>query len=157
MPADPNEKIPRIARQGVPAAYASGAGLSGAGFVSWMTAGALVVALILGLALPAKAERNDDLIKGLAAALVVGLIVNELSEAPKATPVKQPKVPAVCAITIHGDTRSVTLYPERCLRSEGFDQRLPRACANTASIFGREDRVYSASCLRDAGFRVVGN
>jgi hypothetical protein len=71
-------------------------------------------------------------------------------------PVRTNRVPAVCAITIDGAQQSVTLYPESCLRREGFDRRLPRSCANQASVFGRDDRVYSAQCLRDAGFRVSG-
>ena len=50
-------------------------------------------------------------------------------------PVKQKRVPAVCAISIDGAERSVTLYPESCMRAEGFKPRLPRGCANTAPIF----------------------
>lgn len=149
MSAQTEVKVHRIARQGVVSASASAAGL---GF--WLTGGALVLALVLGLAMPAKADKKDDLIKGLAAALVVGAILNELDQKAEAKPVRQPKVPAVCAITIHGDERSVTLYPERCLRREGFDERLPKSCANSATIYGRDDRVYSASCLRSAGFRL---
>jgi len=144
MSVEAEVKDHRIARRG--------AVVAGLGF--WLTGGALVMALVLGLAMPAKADKKDDLIKGLAAALVVGVIISELDHSPDAKPVKQPKVPAVCAITIHGDERSVTLYPERCLRREGFDYRLPRSCANSATIYGREDRVYSASCLRSAGFRI---
>jgi hypothetical protein len=126
------------------------------------------LALALGAALTAKADRKDDLAKALLGALVVGVIVNELNAKPKAPPavvppavvtpepVRSNRVPAVCAITIDGAERSVTLYPESCLRREGFDRRLPRDCANQASVFGRDDRVYSAQCLRDAGFRVSG-
>jgi hypothetical protein len=139
--------------------------ISGRRFASLMTGGAVVLALALGTALPAKADRND-LAKALLGALVVGVIVNELNDTPKAAPVAPPvvkaelvrssRVPAVCAISIDGARQSVTLYPESCLRREGFDRRLPRNCANQASIFGRDDTVYSAQCLRDAGFRVSG-
>lgn len=140
--------------------------VSGRRFASMMTGGAVALALALGAALPAKADKKDDLAKALLGALVVGVIVNELNDKPKAAPVvprvvtpekaRSNRVPAVCAITIDGADRSVTLYPESCLRREGFDRRLPRNCANRASIFGRDDRVYSAQCLRDAGFRVSG-
>jgi hypothetical protein len=92
--------------------------------------------------------------------VIVGVIVNELNDKPKPVPVpepvKSPRVPSVCAITIDGAERSVTLFAESCLRREGFDRRLPRGCANSARIFGRDDRVYSAQCLRDAGYRVSG-
>ncbi len=71
-------------------------------------------------------------------------------------PVRSNRVPAVCAITIDGAERPVTLCPESCLRREGFDRWLPRDCANEASVFGRDDRVYSVQCLRNAGFRVSG-
>jgi hypothetical protein len=142
--------------------------LSGRRFAGMLTAGAVVLAVALGTALPAKADRRDDLAKALLGALVVGVIVNELNGKPRAAPpvvtppvvtpqpVRTNRVPAVCAITIDGAERSVTLYPESCLRREGLDRRLPRSCANSASVFGRDDRVYSAECLREAGFRVSG-
>jgi hypothetical protein len=110
--------------------------------------------------MPAKADRKDDLAKALLGALVVGVIVNELNDKPKPLPqpepVKRPRVPVVCEISIDGAERSVSLYSENCLRREGFDYRLPRGCANSARVFGRDDRVYSAQCLRDAGFRLSG-
>ena len=147
----------RIASRGI-----AGSTVSGRRFAGMLTAGAVALALALGAAFPAKAEKKNDLAKALLGALVVGVIVNELTDKPKAPPVMTPepvkskRIPAVCAITIDGAERSVSLYPESCLRREGIDQRLPRGCANSASIFGRDDRVYSAQCLRDAGFRVSG-
>ncbi len=140
-------------------------GLSGRRFATALTGGALVLALVLGAAMPAKADKKDDLAKALIGALVVGVIVNELKDKrqppvvvqePVPEPVRQNRVPAVCAISIDGAERSVSLYSENCLRREGFNARLPRGCANDARIFGRDDRVYSAQCLRDAGFRLSG-
>ena len=133
-------------------------GLSGRRLAGMITAGAVAFALVLGAALPARADRKDDLAKALIGALIVGAIVNELNDKsdPRPEPVKSRRVPAVCAISIDGAERSVTLFPESCLRREGFDHRLPRGCANSARIFGKDDRVYSAQCLRDAGFRVSG-
>ncbi|MGL4235371.1 hypothetical protein [Tabrizicola sp.] len=136
--------------------------VSGRRFAALLTGGAAALALVLATAIPAKADKKDDLAKALIAAIVVGVIANELNDKPKHVPVplpepepvKQPRVPSVCAISIDGAERSVTLYPESCLRAEGFDYRLPRGCANGATIFGERDRVYSAQCLRDAGFRV---
>jgi hypothetical protein len=135
--------------------------LSGRKLATMITGGAAVLALVLATAIPARAEKND-LTKALIAALVVGVIANELKDkdkpapVPLPEPVKSKRVPAVCAISIDGADRSVTLYPESCLREEGFTYRLPRQCANTATIFGERDRVYSAQCLREAGFRVTG-
>ena len=146
----------------IPSRGVAETGTSGRRFATALTGGALVLALILGAAMPAKADKKDDLAKALIAALVVGAIVNELDAKPKAPPVvvtepeKQKRVPSVCAISIDGAQRSVSLYSENCLRSEGFDRRLPRGCANDARIFGRDDRVYSAQCLRDAGYRLSG-
>ena len=129
-------------------------------FATLLTGGAVAFALILGAALPVKADNKDDLAKALIAALVVGSIAKVLNDTPKARPVPEParsrRVPAVCAITIDGAKKSVTLFAESCLRGEGFDAQLPNGCANTARIFGRQDRVYSEQCLRDAGFRVNG-
>jgi hypothetical protein len=147
----------RIAAQGI-----GETSLSGRRFAAMLTGGAAALALVLATAIPAKAEKKDDLAKALIAAIVVGAIANELKDKHKPTPVPVPepvkskRVPAVCAISIDGAERSVTLYPESCLRDEGFSHRLPRGCANSATIFGERDRVYSAQCLKDAGFRVTG-
>ncbi len=152
MPVDFTARSYRIAAQGI-----SETTLSGRRLASMITAGAVALALVLATAIPARAEKND-LAKALIAALVVGAIAHELNDkdkpAPLPEPVKTRRVPAVCAISIDGAERSVTLFPESCLRREGFDYRLPRHCANGATIFGKRDRVYSAQCLRDAGFRV---
>jgi hypothetical protein len=139
--------------------------LSGRRLAAMITGGAAALALVLATAIPARAEKND-LAKALIAALVVGAIAHELKDRdkpapvpvplPEPEPVKAKRVPSVCAISIDGAERSVTLYPESCLREEGFTYRLPRHCANGATIFGERDRVYSAQCLREAGFRLSG-
>ena len=134
--------------------------LSPRGLATILTGGAAALALVLATAIPAKADKKDDLAKALIAAVVIGAIANELKAKPEPVPVplpvKHPRVPSVCAISIDGVERSVTLYPESCLRAEGFTHTLPRGCANGATIFGKRDRVYSAQCLRDAGFKVSG-
>lgn len=155
-------QLHRIASQGV-----AETGAQPRRFASLLTAGALVLALLLGAAMPVRADSREDLAKALVAALVVGVIANELNDrdkgrdrdrnAPPVEPVNRARVPSVCAISIDGADRSVTLFSENCLRREGFDRRLPRGCANSAQVFGRSDRVYSAQCLRDAGFRVSGH
>jgi hypothetical protein len=144
----------RIASQGI-----AESGVQPRRFATMLTGGAVALALVLGAAMPAKADKKDDLAKALIAALVVGVIVNELDDKPKhkPEPVKRPRVPSVCEISIDGTQRSVSLFSENCMRREGFDYRLPRDCANKARVFGRSDRVYSAQCLRDAGFRVSGH
>lgn len=152
-------KPQRIASNGI-----SETTLTGRRFAAMLTGGAAALALVLATAIPAKADKKDDLAKALIAALVVGAIAKELNDrdkpapapVPTPEPVKNKRVPSVCAISIDGAERSVTLYPESCLRAEGFDYRLPRGCANGATIYGERDRVYSAQCLRDAGFRVTG-
>lgn len=132
-------------------------GISGHRFTTMLTGGAAILAMVLATAMPARADKKDDLAKALIAALVIGAIVNETKKGdhkPKPQPVNQRRIPAICAITIEGAQRDVTLYPESCLRREGVDQRLPRGCATNATIFGRDDRVYTTQCLRDAGFRI---
>mgnify|MGYP001765443585 CR=1 FL=1 len=136
--------------------------LSGRRFAAMLTGGAAALAVVLATAIPAKADKKDDLAKALIAALVVGAIAHELKDedkrrpVPLPDPVRHPRVPSVCAISIDGAQKSVTLYPESCLRKQGFDYRLPRDCANRATVFGKRDKVYSAHCLRDAGFQVSG-
>jgi hypothetical protein len=132
----------------------------------WRALLALVtgVSLAFGSVTPTFArDRDDDLAKALAAAIVLGLIVNQIDKnkhrprpQPLPEPVRQPRVPEVCAIEVDGAHRSVTVYPESCLRAEGFDYRLPRDCAKSARIYGRPDRIYGVQCLRSAGFRVAG-
>lgn len=157
MSVEFRSKSHRIASRGI-----AETSLSGRRFAAMLTGGAAALAVILATAIPAKADKKDDLAKALIAALVVGAIASELKDkpapapVPKPEPVKNRRVPSVCAISIDGADRSVTLFPESCLRQEGFDYRLPRGCANSATIFGERDRVYSAQCLRDAGFRVSG-
>jgi hypothetical protein len=161
MSVEFKSKSHRIASQGITETT-----LSGRRFAAMITGGAAALALVLATAIPAKADKKDDLAKALIAALVVGAIAHELSDkdkpapvpvpVPVPEPVKNKRVPSVCAISIDGTDRSVTLFPESCLRAEGFDYRLPRGCANGATIYGERDRVYSARCLRDAGFRVTG-
>lgn len=152
----------RIASRGI-----SETTLSARRFAAMLTGGAAALAVVLATTIPARAD-NKDLAKALIAALVVGAIANELKAddrpapvpvpvpVPDPEPVSSKRVPSVCAISIDGAERSVTLYPESCMRAEGFKPRLPRGCANTATIYGERDRVYSAQCLRDAGFRVSG-
>lgn len=159
MSVEFKSKSYRVASQGVAETT-----LTTRRFAAIVTGGAAALALVLATAIPAKADKKDDLAKALIAALVVGAIAHELTDkgkpapvpAPVPEPVKNKRVPSVCAISIDGAERSVTLYPESCLRAEGFDYRLPRGCANGATIYGERDRVYSAQCLRDAGFRVSG-
>ena len=131
-----------------------------------MTALAVAASLVLATAAPSHADkRGDDLAKALAAAIVLGLIVNNVKKnkpapapapVPHPQPVKKPRVPGVCAIEIDSDDGyPVVVYSESCMRDEGFDYRLPD-CARSVRIYGQRDRIYSAKCLRDAGFRVGG-
>jgi hypothetical protein len=123
------------------------------------------VSLAFGSVTPTFARDNkDDLARALAAAIVLGLIVNGIDKnnnhhprpAPVPEPVRNPRVPEACAIEVDGASRSVTVYPESCLRKKGFNYQLPRDCAKTARIYGRPDRIYGVQCLRAAGFRVAG-
>ena len=135
-----------------------------------MTALAVAGSLVLASAVPSQADRRgDNIAKALAAAIVLGLIVNNAKKGnghpapvpapiplPQPLPVNKPRVPAVCAIEIDSDRgNAVTVYSESCMRDEGFDYRLPD-CARSVRIYGERDRIYSAKCLRDAGFRVGG-
>ena len=163
MSVDFTSRSHRIASRGI-----SETTLSARRFAAMLTGGAAALAVVLATTIPAKADSKNDLAKALIAALVVGAIAHELKDndkpapapvpvpLPEPEPVSSKRVPAVCAISIDGTERSVTLFPESCLRAEGFKPRLPRGCANTATIYGARDRVYSAQCLRDAGYRVSG-
>lgn len=129
-----------------------------------LTAIAVAASLLMASALPSHADKKgDDFAKALAAIIIIGTIANSIDNKnddkhhPKPQPVKQRRVPSVCAIEIDSDRGSpVTVYTESCLRDEGFSQRLPD-CARSVRIYGQRDRIYSAQCLRDAGFRLGGH
>lgn len=133
-------------------------------FMGGLTALAVAGSLVLASAVPSHADRRgDNVAKALAAAIVLGLIVNNANKhnnppaPPKPVPVKQPRVPGICAIEFDSDRGyPVTVYSESCLEDEGFDYRLP-SCGRSVRIYGQRDRIYSAQCLRDAGFRVGGH
>ena len=125
--------------------------------MAWLaTAGALVVALLLGAGLPARAAGADQ-----------GATLLEVWD-KKPKPHSQdwvepgwqrdrkPRIPAVCAMEFDNGRRVVTVFPERCLRREGVQARLPVHCAKEARIWGKRDRVYSERCLTEAGFRIGG-
>lgn len=137
-------------------------------FMATLTAGVTALSMLVATAIPAHADRaSDNLAKAVVGALIIGAIVNSANRghaapAPAPAPerpveVRSPRVPQVCAVEISGARRTVVLYPERCLRREGFDYRLPRGCATEIRMRGRTDRAYSAQCLREAGFRVGGS
>ena len=126
----------------------------------------MAISLLAATAMPSHADkRGDNLAKVIAGALVIGLIAKTIDDnkdrnrhkpqpAPQPQPSYQPRVPAVCAISIDSDSGNpVTMYSENCLYRQGFDYRLPN-CARNVRIYGETDRIYSAQCLRDAGFRL---
>lgn len=133
-----------------------------------LTAGAAALAVIFGLALPAPARADsDDLAKALIGALVVGAIIHETKKKDKPAPEPEPvwskkkhkkdRIPSYCAISIDGERRNVTLYPESCLLDAGVRGDLPRQCASRATIFGQRDRVYGDDCLASAGYILPGD
>jgi hypothetical protein len=129
-------------------------------FFRGLTAATVAMSVMLASAAPSYADKKgDDLAKALAAALILGAIVNGIDNnkpKPAPEPVRQKRVPSVCAIEIDSDHgRSVTVYTESCLRDEGF-RRLPD-CGRSVRIYGQRDRIYSAQCLRDAGYRTGRN
>lgn len=141
-----------------------------------LMAALVAVSMLAASATPSLADkRGDDLAKALAAALAIGLVVNAINNnkkhaaatpapqprtgyyknpRPAPQPVYQPRVPAACAIEMDSSNYgTVRMFPERCLRSEGFNYRMPD-CGRSVRIYGQPDWVYSDQCLREAGFRV---
>ncbi len=130
-----------------------------------LTAGLTAMSLLVATAMPAHADRqSDNLAKALIAAIAIGAIVNSIDKGraqPAPAPVPVPVrhrgvVPAICAVEVSGARRDAVFYPERCLRREGFNARLPHDCAISIRMRGRTDRAYGERCLRDAGFRIGG-
>lgn len=129
----------------------------------WLTAGAVVLSMVLATALPARAAPDgEDIAKTLLGLLIIGAIADSMDDndgrgKPRPTPKpdkKKDRIPAACAIQIAGKRSEAIVYPERCLRDSGVTRRLPYHCASEARVYGRWDTVFSAQCLRDAGFRL---
>lgn len=141
-----------------------------------LMAALVALSMLAASATPSHADkRGDDLAKALAAALAIGLVVNAIDKnnkkhttpapapqpypyphhpRPTPQPVHQPRVPAACAIEMDSSNYgTVRMYPERCLRSEGFNYRMPD-CGRSVRIYGQPDWVYSEQCLRESGFRI---
>lgn len=134
-----------------------------------LMAGLVALSMLAASATPSHADRQgDNLAKALAAALAIGLVASAINKnnkkhttpapapqpRPYPQPVYQPRVPANCAIEMDSSNYgTVRMYPERCLRSEGFNYQMPD-CGRSVRIYGQPDWVYSEQCLRDAGFRI---
>ncbi len=141
-----------------------------------LMAALVALSMLAASATPSHADkRGDDLAKALAAALAIGLVVNAIDKnnkkhttpapapqpypyphhpRPTPQPIHQPRVPAACAIEMDSSNYgTVRMYPERCLRSEGFNYRMPD-CGRSVRIYGQPDWVYSEQCLRESGFRI---
>ena len=145
-----------------------------------LMAALVALSMLAASATPSHADkRGDDLAKALAAALAIGLVVSAIDKnknkhtapapapqpypypqpkphhpRPAPQPVYQPRVPAACAIEMDSSNYgTVRMYPERCLRSEGFNYRMPD-CGRSVRIYGQPDWVYSEQCLRESGFRI---
>lgn len=146
-----------------------------------LMAGLVALSMLAASATPSHADRQgDNLAKALAAALAIGLVASAINKnnkrhdvpapqpqpypqprpghhpppRPAPQPVYQPRVPANCAIEMDSSNYgTVRMYPERCLRSEGFNYQMPD-CGRSVRIYGQPDWVYSEQCLRDAGFRI---
>ncbi|WP_103332129.1 hypothetical protein [Pseudotabrizicola formosa] len=127
-----------------------------------LATGLTILVLMAAIGGPARADQQrGGVAKPLMPALAVGIAVHPGTTArthpaylPPLVQVRSPRIPAACAVEISGARRDITVYPERCLRRQGFVDRLPRHCAYQARIFGRTDRVYAQDCLRHAGYRV---
>ena len=87
MSVEFRSKSHRVASRGI-----SETTLTGRRFAAMLTGGAAALALILATAIPARADKKDDLTKALIAAVVVGVIANELKgkDRPAPTPVPVP-------------------------------------------------------------------
>ena len=141
-----------------------------------LMAALVALSMLAASATPSHADkRGDDLAKALAAALAIGLVINAIDKnnkkhttpapapqpypyphhpRPTPQPIHQPRVPAACAIEMDSSNYgTVRMYPERCLRSEGFNYRMPD-CGRSVRIYGQPDWVYSEQCLRESGFRI---
>lgn len=147
-------------------------------FGAMLTGGALVLALGLATALPARAAPDgEDLAKALLGLAIIGAIAESADskdDRRETVPVwgdrsdhwsdghhhdkwkkkRRVEVPAVCAVQVSKKRRTTVVFPETCLRRAGLGRDLPRYCADEARIRGDWQRVYTADCLREAGLRI---
>ncbi len=149
------------------------------GATATAAAAAIAATAVTASAAPARASSSSDLLKLLAGAAAVGLIVRELDRGARAkprdhgridpAPKKRGKghgaggrhrsttaIPQHCQLRTRGNHRGDSYYSARCLRGAGLSPRqLPNRCETRLRTRNGHVQAYSGRCLRDAGFRVA--
>lgn len=139
-----------------------------------LTGAAVMLAVVLATALPARAKPDtEDVLKTILGLAIIGALADQADRndddqhieydrdryKPEWKHDKKRKkgatIPAACAIQISGKKRDAVVYSESCLRRAGVTRNLPYQCSNEAKIYGRWDTIFSEQCLRNAGFRLV--
>jgi hypothetical protein len=152
-------------------------------FTATLAATAAVLALMTAAAVPARADQQSDdfakAVAAIAAIAIVGSAINTKDDhsataphRPKAQPVyraphrgysepqrhrREAVLPSWCAMEVRDRRHISVVYPERCLRRAGFDQRLPRRCEiSVGGGRGWSRTAYDQNCLLNSGFRIQG-
>ena len=104
---------------------------------------------------PARADA-EDILRFLAGAIVIGVIVNAIDDNQTPQYYGRSILPDSCLETIRVNGRNIQSYNARCLNRAGYDN-LPWNCRYEFRVGGGHTRTgFVAECLYDAGYRRQG-
>lgn len=126
------------------------------------TSAAAAVALAGFTAAPARAD-NDDLLKLLAGAAIIGIIAHESRKdrdrrhtpapPPAPAPIASITLPAQCITTLRTPKGWRGFYYKRCT-DRIMNRRLPEACLRELNTETGPQLAYAEPCLVDRGYRI---
>ncbi len=117
-------------------------------------AGAVALAGVTATSAPARA--SDDLVRFLAGATALAIIVAAVDDRRRARHVGHRVLPGACLETARVSGRSVQMYNARCLQSAGY-HRLPGQCQVSLRTRHGQRAGYVADCMRRNGYRAEGH
>lgn len=123
-----------------------------------LTALSVAVGGFAASAVPARAQSSDDLLRFLAGAAAVAVIVhawdrNRSSSSSSSSPRYTSNVlPEHCRETLRRGRNDLDVYNAQCLREAGL-RNLPNRCEQTVRTDRGSRRVFSRQCLIEAGYR----
>lgn len=124
-----------------------------------LTALSIAVGGLAASAVPARAQSSDDLLRFLAGAAAVAVIVHAWdrnrssgSSSGNGAHYGTNTLPEYCRETLRRGRSDLDVYNAQCLREAGL-RNLPGRCEQTVRTDRGQRRVFSRQCLLEAGYR----
>lgn len=114
-------------------------------------AAAIALAGLAAATRPAKADA-EDLLRFLAGAIIVGVIVNAIDDRHTPRYIDRWVLPNSCLESIRVNHRNIQVYNSRCLSRGGYNN-LPNHCQRSFQVNGHRRNGYVAECLWESGYQ----